>query len=403
MSPKANAGFSTVELVVAVMLFSAATAGVLVMGKGMRDHRMAAVSANQQNAYATFQSQVALQGIDPTLVANPMADAISQGGTVTGQAATGGRNLSAAFEGGAVSQPVGAQRNLAGSVRVDALNYAVASAGSQATRGVGIGFTIETAGAAPAGPANAIPLAPPSFNVTGDLTGAAFPLNNLAVLPSGNPAGTVYRYTTDGSTPNGSSPVWDNNPGWTAATFPAQVTLEAFNPDPQYSPSPSVSASYSIQLSVTYARADGRAANLYDFTLADLGAPAVSGVVLTGNLDGFPVVFTLDGSDPRTSPSAATYDSAFAPLQAQFGPNVTLKVAALSNDPRVNPSSVTTYTLDPQAMALSAPSFITDNSQPLAPGTPVQISMNGAGGSPRTEINGPPTNSSSQSTSFPLN
>ena len=57
---------------------------------------------------------------------------------------------------------------------------------------------------------NAIQLAPPVFNVTGDLTNMTFPINNIATLPSSNPAGTVYRYTTDGSTPTGSSPVWDN-------------------------------------------------------------------------------------------------------------------------------------------------------------------------------------------------
>jgi len=114
---KSSPGFSTVELVGAILLFSAATSGVLYMGKAMRDHRMAAISTNEQNAYATFQSQVTLQGIDPTLVANPMADAINQGRSITGGAATAGQNLNAAFESNAVAQPVGAQRSLAGSVR----------------------------------------------------------------------------------------------------------------------------------------------------------------------------------------------------------------------------------------------------------------------------------------------
>jgi hypothetical protein len=134
--------------------------------------------------------------------------------------------------------------------------------------------------------------------------------------------------------------------------------------------------------------------------------PALMGVRPTSTTSPWPtcaVAFTLDGSDPRTSPTAMTYGGAFTPPQGQFAPSATLKVAALSTDARVVPSSVTTYTLSPMAMALSAPSFVTDNSQPLAPGTPVVISMNGGSGSPRTEINGPPTTSSSQGTSFPLN
>src|SRR5580658_10511913 len=139
MKPSSSRAFSSVELVVAVLLFSAATSGVLYMGKSMRDHRTAANSANEQNAYATFQSQVTLQGINPSLVANPMASAINQGGPITGAAPQAGANLSAAFEQGAVSQPSGAQRSLAGSVRVDAVNYVVSSAGNQGTRGAGIG------------------------------------------------------------------------------------------------------------------------------------------------------------------------------------------------------------------------------------------------------------------------
>ena len=220
-----RAAFTTVEIIVAILLFSAATTGVLVMGKAVRDHRTAAATTSQQNAYATFQSEMALQGINPALVGNPLQSTVSQPGT-TGTVVSLGpstsmqivRNLQAAFEVGAVSQPVGAQRNLAGSARVDAVNYNVPSAGAQATRGAGIGFGIETTGSAPA--VNGIPLAPPSFNVQGDLTNVAFPINNIATLPSSNPAGTTYRYTLDGSTPTGASPTWNNNPGWTTATFP---------------------------------------------------------------------------------------------------------------------------------------------------------------------------------------
>jgi hypothetical protein len=399
-----SAAFSTVELVGAVLLFSIATAGVLTMGKAMRDHRMAMISTGEQNSYSTFQSQIALQGINPTLVANPMGGAINENARISGAITAGGTNLAATFETGAVSQPAGAQRNLGGSARVDALNYSATAAGNQATRGIGIGFAIETSGPAPPSGANAIQLAPPSFTISGDLTNATFPLNNIATLPSSNPPGTVYRYTTDGSTPTGDSQVWDNNPDWTPASFPAQVTLQAFNPDPQYAPSPAVTASYSMQLNVTYARADGRVDNPYGFNLSDLAAPGVTGIVLNGNVAGFDILYTLDGSDPTVSPTATLYSGAFAPLQSQFTPTVALRVAAVSNDPRINSSPTTTYNLDTIAAPLAAPSFITSNAAPLTPGTDVVIGMNGSGGSPRTEVNnGAPTQSSSTGTSFPLN
>lgn len=403
----APAAFATVELVVAIVLFSAASAGVLIMGKALRDHRQAAVSASQQNAYATFQAEVALQGINPAAVGNPLAGAINLAGSGGNPVSLGTntnlvirRNQVAAFEVGAVSQPAGAQRRLGGSATVNAVNYAVAPAGLQATRGAGVGFAVATVGTA--APTNAIPLAPPSFNVQGDLTAAPFPLDGIASLPSSNPPGTTYRYTTDGTTPTAASPLWDNNPGWTADSFPAQVTLAAFNSDPQYSPSVAVTASFSLRLQVAFSRADSRSGNLYGFTLADLASPAATGIVLTANVPGLTILYTLDGSDPTVS--GLVYAGPFVPAQGQFGPTVPLNVAVVSQDPRYVSSPVSGYSLATITVPLGSPTFVTDNSLPLAPGTPVVLSVPGTGASPRTEVNnGAPTTGSSSATSFPLN
>jgi type II secretory pathway pseudopilin PulG len=415
-------GFTVVELVVAFVLFSVAMAAILMMSKAMTGHRTASLSASQRNAYATLQSEVALQGINPAVVGNPLAAAVNQnqGGTAGTVVSLGSntalsvtREQLASFEVGAVSRPAGAQRSLGGSARVDAVNYSVNAAGTQATRGAGIGFAVETAG--PQAAQNAIPLAAPSFNFTGDLTNVPMPLNAIATLPSTNPPGTVYRYTTDGSSPTASSPIWDNDPGWTPESFPQQVALAAFNTDPQYAPSPAVTAAYSMQLIVSYGRVDGPLNEPYGFALSDILDPADDGIVLTTNIPGFAILYTLDGSDPAVS--GVSYSAPFAPSQANFSASsgnadltgastgtATLKYVAISNDPRIVSSQEMAQTLNSVAVPLSAPTFVTDNSQPLAPGTPVVISVSGSSSSPRTTINsGTPTNSSSSATSFPLN
>ncbi|MGH7997026.1 MAG: chitobiase/beta-hexosaminidase C-terminal domain-containing protein [Opitutaceae bacterium] len=425
-----QAGFTIVELIVAFLLFSMATAGILLMSRAVAGHRIAAASASQRNAYATFQSEVALQGINPSVVGNPLTGAINEAGS-TGTVVSLGSDTSltvtrdrlAAFEVGAVSQQSNlARSDLGGSAAVDAIDYAVSASGTQATRGAGIGFAVETSG--PAAVVNATQLSPPSFTITGDLTGASFPLNNVAALPSNNPPGTVYRYTTDGTTPTVNSLEWDNsNLNWTPATFPAQVTLAAFNTDPQYAPSIAVTAQYSMQLVITYGRADGQA-DLYGFTLSDLSDPADTGIVLTANVPAYTlpsgqpayaIFYTLDGSSPTAD--GASYAGPFAPAQSNFSTSVgnadltgtatgtaSLEYVALSNDPRIYSTQIIGATLDAEAVPLSAPTYVTDNSQPLAPGTNVVLSVSGSNASPRTTVNGgAPTQSSSSDTSFPLN
>jgi type II secretory pathway pseudopilin PulG len=425
----ARPAFTTLELIVAIVLFSMAMSGVLYMGKAMRDHQTASMSASQQNAYATFQSEVAQQGINPSLVGNPMAAAINQSGSTGNQVSLGtntnlsvSRGAQAAFETQSVAAPTVAQRRLGGSASVDGIAYAVTAAGASAGaasanqgngqgvgRGSAVGFAVETSG--PVAAVSAIPLTPPIFNTYfnqtngNDLTNAPFPLNNIATLPSTNPPGTVYRYTTDGSMPTSSSPLWDNNPGWTPASFPAGVTLAAFNSDPQYATSQPVSTTLYMSLVITYARADGRsAATATEFTLADLTDATATGVVLGTNVDSYgvstAVKYTMDGTDP--SVDGAAYASAFVPAQGQFNPNVTLEATATSSDPRIHAATILQEILTAASAPLTPPTFITPNSSPLSPGTPVVISVTGSA-SPRTNVNnGSPTNSSSTATSFPL-
>ena len=151
-------------------------------------------------------------------------------------------------------------------------------------------------------------------------------------------------------------------------SFPGQVTLAAFNTDPQYAPSVPVTATYSMQLQVAFSRADDRSVNLYGFTLADLGSPALTGIVLTPNVPGYTLLYTLDGSDPAVN--GTPYAGPFCPGQAQFSPTVLLKVAAVSTDARISSAPVSGYTLSTLSVPLAAPSFVTDNAAPPVPGHP---------------------------------
>jgi len=404
------AGFGLVEILVGVVLFSGAAAGIVAYSRATKDFQRSTITVGQQNAYSTFQSQVTLQGIDPSKVANLMSATIGQtgaAGTVVNVVDTNGqtqmqlvRGKLAAFEVGAVRLPTNAKRDLAGSARVSGMNYSVNGAGTQKARGSAIGFAIEVAGSGVT--VTAAGLVAPTFNVNGDLTNATFPLNNIATLPSSNPAGTVYRYMTDGTTPTGSSPLWNNNPGWTTSTFPSQVSLRAFNPDPQFAPSNAAAASYNLNLNVSYARADGRNSNLYGFTINDVTAPSSAGVVLSVNAATAVVRYTLDGSTPTNA--SPTYAGAFAPAQGQFSPTVILKVAAFTSDPRLTNSAVSTYTLSATQIALTAPTIVTSNAAPLSPGSNVVVSFSDPNGTTRTEVNnGTPSAGSSPAASFPLN
>jgi hypothetical protein len=387
MKPKRQfspCGFSLVEIILALVLFAGVSVAIWRLSATSQRFATEATSMAQQNVYSTLRAQIALQGLNPTTVTNFLAPALTDtGGTAVNVSnpSTDQRNMGfvrglvASFETSAMKPSAGADRAQPGSALRTAIIYQTPSLSLQTAKGIGLGYSIGSTGVAlPAPPGT--PLAAPTFNYSGDLTSAPFPLNGIVNYPA-NPPGTTYRYTTDGSAPTSSSPVWNNDPAWTVATFPNNVTIAAFNPDPQYATSPPASTTYTYTyvVSVSLARADGRA-DLTGFTYLDLQNPAGAGIVLTPSLPGATIFYTTDGSTPSQS-NGMIYTGAFAPDVSTFNPTDTLRILAVytpgSPDPRYLyvSNAVATYTLNPVAVPLPDPVILTDNSQPVPPGTTV--------------------------------
>jgi prepilin-type N-terminal cleavage/methylation domain-containing protein len=394
-------GFSLVEIILALVLFAGVSVAIWRLSGTSQRFATEATSMAQQNVYSTLRAEIALQGLNPTTVTNFAAPVLTDTGGTAVQTSNPAadqrhmgfvRGLVASFESSAMKPAAGANRAQPGSALRTAIIYQTPSLSLQTAKGIGLGYSIGSTGVAM--PPSASPLAAPTFNYSGDLTVSPFPLNGIVNYPA-NPPGTTYRYTTDGSTPNSSSPVWNNNPGWTVATFPSTVTVAAFNPDPQYAPSPPASATYTYTylVSASLSRADGRS-DLTDFTYADLQNPAGAGIVLTPSRPGATILYTTDGSTPSQT-NGTVYTGAFVPDASAFNPTDTLRVFAAytpgSSDPRYiyANNAVATYTLNPKAVAPADPVILTDNGSPLSPGATVAMQADTSMSNPDAQIQAP--------------
>ncbi len=404
MKPKRQSsprGFSLVEIILALVLFAGVSVAIWQLSGTSQRFNTEATSMAQQNVYTTLRAEIALQGLNPATVTNFAAPVLTDTGGTAVQTSNPAadqrhmgfvRGLVASFESSAMKPAAGANRAQPGSALRTAIDYQTPSLSLQTAKGIGLGYSIGSTGVAL--PPSATPLAAPTFIYSGDLTSAPFPLNGIVNYPT-NPPGTVYRYTTDGSTPNSSSPVWNNNPGWTVAAFPSTVTITAFNPDPQYAPSPPASATYTYTYSVSasLSRADGRS-DLTDFTYADLQNPAGTGIVLSSSMPGATILYTTDGSTPSQT-NGIVYTGAFAPGASLFNPTDTLRILAVytpgSSDPRYIYASnaVATYTLNPVAVAPADPVILTDNGSPLSPGATVAMQADTSMSNPDAQIQAP--------------
>lgn len=348
-------GLSIASVIVATVLLGVTAVGVVQYAASVGQTRRDMDTRVQEDSYRVFQSELALSGSNPTtMTANPL----------TGVATASSPDPTVAMVGSAGS-------DFAGSASVSAYSASSDTSG----RSGALGFRINSTGTAVPAPVG-VPLQPPSFRVSGVVPESEFAPNliDLILADPSNPPGTVYRYTTDGSDPTDSSPIWTSTSGLPAYPLPSLVKSAAFNADPSYTTSPIVSAALARNVDITYSRAGGGAAT--GFTYAEVTG-GTNGIVLSiATPPGDTVIYyTYDGSEPTTS--SDVYSGAFHVPLPSWSSSVTLRAIAVSAAPNITFAPLTTV-LTPIAVPMPAPSFGTPAGSTTAVEVPVTAVVPGA-------------------------
>ncbi len=99
-------------------------------------------------------------------------------------------------------------------------------------------------------------LLPPIANFFGTVSLTTFPIKNFISSVSSNPLGTYYRYTTDGSDPVMSSPVW-TFADLSLTQWSSRMKFRAFNQDSRYTESPVLEVALILTGDIILQREDG--------------------------------------------------------------------------------------------------------------------------------------------------
>lgn len=395
MKSKNRMGFGLVSAIAATAIIGISAGGLIqysnTVGQAARD----ANSRAQEDSFKIYQSEFALSGVDPsTASSNPVTAATHTVTTTTpvtvvvpGTEGYFGPNgwvpgtpettktiyvdsTRTVMDGmPTVAVVGGASSSQAGSAAVMA--YQATATG----RAASVGYRILTSGGTSA-PIPTTPLAAPVFNFSGVIPEATFASNptltGFLTPASGNPVGTVVRYTVDGSTPISTSPIWDASAGFTAYTPPAQIKAAAFSSDPNYSTSSVVTTSLQRTLTVVYGRSSGSSTS---FTYAEVtGHTNPIRLTVSNPPVGTSIYYTYDGSTPTTSstPYTGTFD---VPLANWSAGGANLQAIVVNTSSHITGSGVLSVTLSPTQVQLSSPTFSTTGGTATAVTLPISSSI----------------------------
>lgn len=357
---------SLISVITAVVLLGVVSAGVVQYSNSLGQHRREMNTRSQEDAYRLYQHELALSGANPTgMSANPLAAATA--------GVTNAPNPTISLVGSA-------GRFLAGSA--DVSGYSASSDASG--RSNALGYRISATGSAVSAPAPGA-LSPPTFRISGVVSEGEFApsLMNLILPASSNPPGTVYRYTTDGSAPTSTSPIWlTASSSLPASPLPSTVKAAAFHTDSQYSTSTVATTNLSRSLALAFSRSLGGAST--GFTYAEVTGGTNTILLSVSNAPpGTAIYYTYDGSLPTTA--STLYSGGFHVPLAAWTSSVTLRAIATSASSNVSFAPLVT-TLTPVQSVLPAPTFGTQGGTPTAVSIPISSSVSGV--IIRYEVNG---------------
>lgn len=385
-------GFALVYAIAGVAIAGIGTGAVLYVARANAEQQQQLASQAQRETYTTFQQEVALEGIDPSLVANPL-DAVVAGApgdqSVDGKANSSRSNVSQFYANttDAFSQ-VGAAVTNAQTLKGVTLT---------GERSGGLGYSLLAGGT----PVNSLVLNSPVFVVGPTLQASDFPATSWLAFPV-NPVGTKYRYTTDGTAPTSTSPEWTTAvaAAISITDFPGSVTIAAFNPNPDFMSSPVVfSGNLAVQLpTVVFTRASGASNTGLGFTFSDLSGGLglnLASAITSPALPGVSLQFTTNGSDPVLFGGTYANTSVVPPLANwDASGNATVKAVLKSTNSKYLTGSVAVFGLSAVPVQLPTPVFVTSNALPLASGTIISISLSSTNGDVKSALNASPNKGS---------
>ena len=365
-----NATASQVSAALNLLSTVSAVSGVTVTGAAGGPYAVTWSTAGNRSMLSADSTHLVYQSAPANSTFTPSAMAI---GSLSAQSAT------------ALS---GTQRqNMSGSAVVSVV-IPTSNQDSQA-RGRVYGRTIQLAPATGAG-ATVVPPVWPGMLYAPIPSSYFNPSISVSLtLPITNPVGTVYYYTTDGTTPSGTpsgptgtsipwtgtSPLAYLAPGSGAAGLPA--TLAAIAVAPSGAVSAVALVKPVVQLQMTFARATGSVGSagntVSQFTYVDLtGDSSFSGTVNTSSASYDPIVLSTQGSVPSTAVSivysldgtapSVAYGAPFAPplSLASWSSGVPLQARAVASGTYASQyvvSPVLSQTLTRVSVALVAPTL----------------------------------------------
>lgn len=167
--------------------------------------------------------------------------------------------------------------------------------------------------------------------------------NNLSGVFSApnpsNPAGTEYRYTTNGATPSEASPIWNFSNTYNPATFPAMIQIRAFASG--YTPSPAEARTWTPPAFpvVSFVREKGGTSNSIDWIEANNQSNRLGfdfSTLSSWQHDYFDIVYAYQSGtiNPSLGVSSRKYSGWFQPANDEWGfPNTRLSAGVLFKNP----------------------------------------------------------------------
>lgn len=271
------------------------------------------------------------------------------------------------------------------------------------------GFMIFPGSSGSAG-ANALE-APVLKHPGGVLDPSWFPSRDFVSLPSGNPSGTSYHFTQDGSDPDTFSTVWTGQTVVSGSSGGVSISdvfrVMAYHPDPMFGNSSIITGNYfSPPLAITMGRSDGGNSLLVNYNEI---AGNTNRIVLNNPFDSsFGTIHYAVNDNREPTNGDTTYSSAFHLAHSEFdstGAIITAKY--IVRNPYFENTTYQTFNLQIDKIKLPNPSF--SFPAPFFSGNQVTISVTGdnsGDGQLRNEQGAPaidPSDASSTGSSLTIN